>query len=484
VAVKQYPIAPLLSPRWKHWLIQDVSVDGNSTPAVPRFALYEQQFNPELKKQFPLETPNGLNGLVAWSKKALSNSAEWAWLKHHKSNAEKKLGDEKVISSSENELLANKKVFGINLFGFAFGELGIGEDLRMAVAVCEAAKVPYRVININAGATLRQADEQLKQEVADSVNQAPYAINLFCMPAFDMVSRIFLKMGPEVFQNHYNIGWWPWELSVWPKAWKSVFELVDEVWAGSQFTLNTYQKNTLKPCFHMPLAVSVDRAKTYTRKHFGLHKNSFTYLYVLDFNSSLKRKNPISLINAFQQAFSISDKSVALIFKVMNVQAQNPDWLEFKELCGADPRIKILDQTMDRPEVLGLIQICDAYVSPHCAEGFGRTLAEAMLFGKPVIATNYSGNVDFMNPKYTFPVNYQLVSVTEGDYHFVEADDQAEWAQISITELAQQMAAARESAKRPEYCEDLKLFAKSQFDIDIAAKLLKSRVAQIKKQLI
>ena len=102
---------------------------------------------------------------------------------------------------------------------------------------------------------------------------------------------------------------------------------------------------------------------------------------------------------------------------------------------------------MDRGEVLALINVCDAYVSPHRAEGFGRTLTEAMLLGKPVVATNYSGNAFYMNPEVTFPVDYELVPVKQGDYHFVEDEDGAVWANPSITHLASQMQAAMTASK-------------------------------------
>ena len=61
---------------------------------------------------------------------------------------------------------------------------------------------------------------------------------------------------------------------------------------------------------------------------------------------------------------------------------------------------------------------CDAYVSLHRAEGWGLTMAEAMAGGKPVIATAYSGNVDFMTPENSWMVPYRLVDIpdTAGPY--------------------------------------------------------------------
>ena len=56
----------------------------------------------------------------------------------------------------------------------------------------------------------------------------------------------------------------------------------------------------------------------------------------------------------------------------------------------------LLEEYLPIEQLGRLMQECLAYVSLHRSEGFGFTLAEAMVRGKPVIATAYSGNLDFM----------------------------------------------------------------------------------------
>lgn len=326
------------------------------------------------------------------------------------------------------------KPFGLNIYGFAYGELGIGEDLRMAVECCEAAGIPYHVVNVDAGDT-RQADLHLKGKVSDGTKLPPYNTNLFCLPAFDTVSRVFMQKGAAVFEGYRNIGWWPWELAVFPKAWKPyAFELVDEVWASSTFLEEMYKQATDKPVKLVPLAVSVARMKPYPRKHYDLPEKKFLFLYIFDFNSSVARKNPMAAVQAFKQAFKPTDNTVGLVLKTMNTKPNNPEWQAFLKECKTDKRIQLITETLDRPEVLGLINACDAYVSLHRAEGFGRTLAEAMLLGKPVIATNYSGNVDFMQNELAYPVDFELVNVEQNSYQWVSNEDSAKWANASLLE--------------------------------------------------
>lgn len=100
---------------------------------------------------------------------------------------------------------------------------------------------------------------------------------------------------------------------------------------------------------------------------------------MFDINSSVARKNPIAAVNGFKQAFPQTDKSVGLVLKTMNTNPADPEWQAFLKESKADKRVFVLTETMDRPDVLGLIDCCDAYMSLHRAEGFGRTIAEAIL---------------------------------------------------------------------------------------------------------
>jgi glycosyltransferase involved in cell wall biosynthesis len=378
-----------------------------------------------------------------------------------------------AIKPAAKEIKAESdKPFGLNIYGFAYGELGIGEDLRMAVDCCEAAGIPYHVINVDAGDT-RQADLHLKGRVNDSAEPPPYNTNLFCLPAFDTVSRVFMQKGAVVFDGYRNIGWWPWELAVFPKAWKPyAFELVDEVWASSTFLENMYRKATDKPVKLMPLAVSVARMKPYPRKHFGLPENKFLYLYIFDFNSSIARKNPMATVQAFKKAFKSSDNTVGLVLKTMNTKPNNVLWQPFVLECQKDKRIQLITETLDRPEVLGLINACDAYVSLHRAEGYGRTLAEAMLLGKPVIATNYSGNVDFMRDG-SFPVDYQLLAIEDNDYQWVDQKDECFWADVQLDNAAKQIICAKNSLTK-DFIQKIKETAIMNFDPKVIAIELKN----------
>jgi glycosyltransferase involved in cell wall biosynthesis len=139
----------------------------------------------------------------------------------------------------------------------------------------------------------------------------------------------------------------------------------------------------------------------------------------------------------------------------------------------------LIEETLDRPDVLGLINACDAYVSLHRGEGFGRTLAEAMLYGKPVIATNYSGNVDFMMEGLSYPVDFTLERIPRDAYPFLELTDGAEWAEPDVEDAAQKMRDAYRDSKDESLSRDIKTFAANQFSVIGVGKNLRERLSQI-----
>ena len=491
-AFEVFRLEKLLANRWRSWLREPILLD-NQDDSLPRFAV-QANFLMKAEERPDIQTPAGIKQMNDWAVNQTNINGKWHWLvdKTPPSSELPYPRFDPLIAKQKQIEPKKKRPFGVNLIGFAFGELGIGEDLRMAVAACEAADIPYRIVNIKPGEEIRQEDMELKDRIEKGKKSPSYAVNIFIMPGFDAVSRLYMRHGDFVFNGFYNIGWWPWELATWPKAWHRAFDVIDEVWGGSEFSYQMYQGATKKPSSLMPLAASVERVKTFTRKHFGLPEDAYLFLYAFDFNSHLKRKNPQAAIKAFQEAFPLKGSKVGsapaaskvgLVFKVMNTKPNNPDWLEFERLMAGDARITVINKTLDREEILGLIQVCDAYVSPHRAEGFGRTLAEAMLFGKPVIATNYSGNTFYMHPELTLPVKYQLMPMKKGDYHFVEDDDGAVWAEPSIKDMAVQMQLAIKKSQEPDFKNRLEKYASDTFSPLTTGRLMKKRLEQIQTLL-
>ena len=114
--------------------------------------------------------------------------------------------------------------------------------------------------------------------------------------------------------------------------------------------------------------------------------------------------------------------------------------------------ITVFVEDIGHKALTSLVAHTDAFVSLHRAEGFGLAIAEAMQLGRPVIATAYSGNLDFMTPENSYLVPYRMVRLREADGVFPAG---SEWADPDVDAAAEMMraivgdpVAARERAER------------------------------------
>ncbi|MGH9655742.1 MAG: glycosyltransferase, partial [Bryobacteraceae bacterium] len=130
-----------------------------------------------------------------------------------------------------------------------------------------------------------------------------------------------------------------------------------------------------------------------------------------------------------------------------------------------------------RPELHELMAACDSFVSLHRSEGFGLGIAEAMYLAKPVIATNYSGNVDFTKPDNSCLVDYRLVPVQEGEYLFPEGQV---WADPNLEQAAAYM---RRLAEDREYANEIGSNAAAFIRRQHSARATGARYARRLKQI-
>lgn len=322
--------------------------------------------------------------------------------------------------------------FGVNLFGYARGEIGIGEDVRMTARALQAAGVPVRIINVQPGANVSQLDDSVAALLAD---EPLYAFNLFCITGKEHI-RFVCERGTAGLADRYNIGMWPWELPRWPASCAHAYAAVDEIWGISRYTAQAYADAPC-PVHAMPLCVDVSELGPQTRADFGLPEGRFLFVFSFDHNSTLTRKNPLAVVRAFQRAFPPgAPEPVGLVIKASHVKPGAAAWQALTRLVGGDPRIHLIDRTLRRPEVLALYKACDCFVSLHRAEGFGRGMAEALLLGKQVVATAYSGNLDFCTPDNSHLVDQTPIPLAPSDYFHGAGQS---WADPSIDHAAEQM---------------------------------------------
>ena len=167
---------------------------------------------------------------------------------------------------------------------------------------------------------------------------------------------------------------------------------------------------------------------------YSFDADDCVFLFVFDLRSILERKNPMGLLEAFREAFSRSDKTI-LVLNYINAKF-NPEGVQQIRKMSEGMNVRIYDGHLGAEGYLALISASDCYVSLHRSEGLGIPMAEAMSFGKPVIGTGYSGNMEFMTDSNSLLVKYELKEL-ERDYGPYEKGNT--WAEPDIGNAAQLM---------------------------------------------
>ncbi len=243
-----------------------------------------------------------------------------------------------------------------------------------------------------------------------------------------------LRHRRDFLANRRVIGMWAWELPVLPRDWRYGAKFVHEIWAPSPFTADAVA--LLAPgrvrVVPYPLA-ALDLAVAGTRADFGLPENALVVLTVFNLASSMERKNPFGNIAAFKAAFGPSAKHLFVI-KISGAQAYQDDLRQIAAAIGDAPNIRLINATLPESRLRGLIAASDIVMSLHRSEGFGLVPATAMLLGRPVVATGWSGNLTFMNEGVSALVSYRLIPAVDarGNYDV----QGALWAEPDVEDAA------------------------------------------------
>lgn len=325
--------------------------------------------------------------------------------------------------------------------------------LRAGFGLAGGARATARCLEA-AGCQLSYVDLALASHAAVQAVPSDQAAGA---PQVDLVhtNPNILASNPELLERQplsapIRIGYWAWELEQFPLGWERFFAGYQEIWCPSSFTAQALAQRSPVPVIalpHLPDWPALQaRAQARSRQRQQRQGQPFTFLTLFDFWSTPERKNPAGVIKAFQKAFPIqsgSKPTVQLLIKASSAEQFPAQAAALKALANDDPRIHWIEALLPQSQLDALYHRADALVSLHRAEGFGLTLAEAMAQAIPVIATGYSGNLDFMPPGSAELIPWAPCRIqrTSGDYRAG-----ALWAE---PDLAAAAAAMRRLATDP-----------------------------------
>ena len=365
------------------WLTSPAEIGG--AQGVNRYLATLREVRPGLVEAFPDLAGHGGSDLVAWARVY--------------GRAEIPIPDALLPGFGAPRVGAPQ---GVNLVGYFDAVLGVGEAARQLIGALEAAEIEVATIAMSASASPRE------RSLARETVQPRYPVNLICVNA-DMTAAFAQQMGPSFFADRYSIGYWWWEVSRFPERWMNAFKDVDEVWAGSHHVADALAEVSPVPVVRIPPAVGVPEPPASTRAELGL-PDGFAFLFTFDYASVFERKNPLAIVEAFVRAFP-EEGQAALVLKSINHERDPRNRERLQAAIDGRSDVHAIERTVTSPERDAMVAACDCYVSLHRSEGFGFTLAEAMWLGRPVIATGYSGNLDYMTAENSWLVDFELVPI-------------------------------------------------------------------------
>lgn len=331
----------------------------------------------------------------------------------------------------------------VRVSGYLGHTLGLGSAARGYVEALKTAGVQTSSLSVplhHDELSTRLGDGYGRHSFDDHAHEDGHQVELVAVNP-DELPAFVERVGEDHFHGR-RIGIWGWETNSIPSRWKRAFAWVDEIWVYSSFMAENIGSASPRPVIALPPPVKAPQQSP-SPTRLGVPEG-FLFLFVFDYLSTIQRKNPVGLIEAFKRAFAPND-GPRLLIKTINAPLR--PLAEEALLWAAHGRddIHVVDCSLSGAERDGLMAACDCYVSLHRAEGFGLTMAEAMAIGKPVIATGYSGNIDFMNAENSFLIDYELCRVGP-DCEIYPAD--GEWAQPSVEHAAALMREVHEDPQR------------------------------------
>ena len=335
---------------------------------------------------------------------------------------------------------APSRLGGVNAIASWAATTGLTEAARRTVTAMLGAGIRVAIEDYDYGAP--REDRRFTPTLRSLPRGRPHDIDIYFLNVNELhvVPESYLRSRPR-----HVIGSWFWELPNLARHDLGQLDRVDEIWAASEFVASTFRSRTSQPVVVIPCVVEPSPDLSTTRGDLGLPASKFLYLFGFDASYAIERKNPRAVIEAFRVAFTEEERRerVHLVLKTSHL-ARLPEAhsLITSELAAAGGTL--IDDDLTDGEMAALTRHCDAYVSLHRGEGFGLGMAEAMYFGRPVVGTAYSGNMDFMTNMNSCPISYRMRPINRNDLRLNPGSESVYvpgelWAEPDVLEAARRM---------------------------------------------
>jgi glycosyltransferase involved in cell wall biosynthesis len=320
------------------------------------------------------------------------------------------------------------------------GPLRAASGLGVGARACHDAvkKAGLSVYGVDLTRALLQ-DEDFPDFAFEDGGHLIGAGTIFLHVGGPLVPLALLRLGRDLVSNKRIVAHWVWELPQMPSDWRLGVPFVHEIWTPSQFAADAIRAISRDRPIHV-LPHPIDSPVGWPKRRAPNNQHQFTALVILNIASSFERKNPCAAIKAFRKAFG-EDPNARLIVKYTNALAYPKAVPLMMEEAGRASNIIFISDTIDTAGMDSLYAEADVVMSLHRAEGFGLVIAESMLRGIPVIATDWSGNRDFLTSETGVPISYSLVPAKDPQDTYDHPS--MRWANANIDHVAEALKTLR-----------------------------------------
>lgn len=433
--------------RFEQWLTECI---GDQWRLVPTSARSLWSTNTGLQTHFPEPCGKDVQRFMNWV-------AESRWI----APADQSIAarNVKLLPPGTSELIP----VGFNVVGYVSASMGLGEASRRAVTTLRSTGLPLHVVEETAHHTSGRTIPGY------AVHSTLRYRNSFVAVNADSAVDVCARLGISRTTDSRTIGHWYWELESFPATYAAAFAPFTEIWVASEFMRSSIAEVAPIPVRTMKLEIPVVNPEVLpSRREVGFD-DRFTFYFTYDANSIFRRKNPLGVIAAYRHAFS-HESDVRLVIRVHNAWRQPEDFATLMAASDDRPDIDIIAASRTPELAVAEVARADCFVSLHRSEGFGLNIATAVAAGTPVIATNYSGCLDFLDPDGTWLIPYKKVRVGEGSRPYAP---EAWWAEPDHDHAVAQFRDVYESSHRKERAQLAQQFVMQNFSHVAAASRMK-----------
>lgn len=319
--------------------------------------------------------------------------------------------------------------------GFLGTASGLGQSARWMLHFFKTAGLPAYGANFS---KLSVIEENFEGGPLWPPQAAPSGIIILHMNPSLFPLGAYKSLGKARLLPRYIVGYWAWELDVAPPRWRRALDALDEIWVPSHFVASGLKKLAPEKTIRvMPCLVDVTSYPTKPAiDPLPQCAGRTIVFFMYDVGSTHARKNPCGVIEAFKKA-ATENPEACLVLKINNSHLWPQSAEMVHRVAEGASNIIILEEKFSAAMMKNLLARIDIAISLHRSEGFGLLMAEAMAAAKPVIATGWSGNMDFMDASCAVLIDYKLVK-TEDPQHLYDKYG-TEWAEPDIDHAAREL---------------------------------------------